>query len=91
MRKLNVTDRWMDGGRCNISRPGPLAPREIKKKNASTESTIIIWYIYLSLFLRGKKVYSRPFNFTNLGHSGISRNEWLANINGVAVYYHSYY
>ena len=46
MRKLNVTDgqtdgqtdgrtdgqtdRQTDGGRCNISRPGPPAPREIK-------------------------------------------------------------
>ena len=42
--KLNVTDRqtdrWMDrrmdrrmdGGRCNISRPGPSAPREIKMR-----------------------------------------------------------
>ena len=33
MQKLNVTDgqtdRWT-GGRCNISRPGPSAPREIK-------------------------------------------------------------
>ena len=37
VRKLNVTDgrtdRWTDrqtdGGRCNISRPGPPAPREI--------------------------------------------------------------
>ena len=37
MRKLNVTDRQKDrrtdgqtdGGRCNISRPGPSAPREI--------------------------------------------------------------
>ena len=37
MRKLNVTDRQTDGrtdgqtdgGRCNISRPGPSAPREI--------------------------------------------------------------
>ena len=28
VRKLNVTD----GGRCNISRPGPSAPREIKKE-----------------------------------------------------------
>ena len=35
MRKLNVTDgqtdRQTDGGRCNISRPGPPAPREIKR------------------------------------------------------------
>ena len=38
MRKLNVTDGrtdgqtdgQTDGGRCNISRPGPSAPREIK-------------------------------------------------------------
>ena len=36
VRKLNVTDRRTerqdrrtDGGRCNISRPGPSAPREI--------------------------------------------------------------
>ena len=37
VRKLNVTDRrtdrrtdrQTDGGRCNISRPGPSAPREI--------------------------------------------------------------
>ena len=35
VRKLNVTDRQTDGqtdrrtGRCNISRPGPPAPREI--------------------------------------------------------------
>ena len=31
MRKLNVTDRQMEGGRCYISRPGHPAPREIKK------------------------------------------------------------
>ena len=35
MRKLNVTDGQTDGqtdgrGRCNISRPGPPAPREIR-------------------------------------------------------------
>ena len=38
MRKLNVTDGrtdrrtdgQTDGGHCNISRPGPSAPREIK-------------------------------------------------------------
>ena len=33
MRKLNVTDGQTDGrtgGRCNISSPGPLAPREIQ-------------------------------------------------------------
>ena len=29
MRKLNVTDGQTDVGRCNISRPGPSAPREI--------------------------------------------------------------
>ena len=41
VRKLNVTDRRMDGrtdrqtdgGRCNISRPGPSAPWEIKTWN----------------------------------------------------------
>ena len=33
MRKLNVTDGQTDGGRCNISRPGPPAPREIIKLN----------------------------------------------------------
>ena len=37
MRKLNVTDRQTDrrtdGGRCNISRPGPSAPREIIKNS----------------------------------------------------------
>ena len=27
------TDRRTDGGRCNISRPGPSAPREIKIQN----------------------------------------------------------
>ena len=39
VRKLNVTDRRTDGqtdgqmgGRCNISRPGPSAPREIIKR-----------------------------------------------------------
>ena len=40
VRKLNVTDRrtdgqtdgQTDGGRCNISRPGPSAPREIKRE-----------------------------------------------------------
>ena len=30
VRKLNVTDGRTDGGRCNISRPRPSAPREIK-------------------------------------------------------------
>ena len=29
VRKLNVTDGRTDRGRCNISRPGPSAPREI--------------------------------------------------------------
>ena len=36
MRKLNVTDGQTDGrtdgGRCNISRPGPSAPREITRE-----------------------------------------------------------
>ena len=40
VQKLNVTDRQTDGrtdgrtdgGHCNISRPGPSAPREIKKE-----------------------------------------------------------
>ena len=49
MRKLNVTDRRTDrrtdgqtdgrtdGGRCNISRPGPSAPREIKRTDRRTD------------------------------------------------------
>ena len=49
VRKLNVTDRRTDrqtdgrtdGGRCNISRPGPSAPREIKTW-ASREMTAFL-------------------------------------------------
>ena len=37
VRKLNVTD----GGRCNISRPGPSAPREIKNTLKSHLKVII--------------------------------------------------
>ena len=31
------TDRQTDGGRCNISRPGPSAPREIKIGGCDTK------------------------------------------------------
>ena len=45
MRKLSVTDGQTDGqtdgrtdgGRCNISRPGPPAPREIINKDYITD------------------------------------------------------
>ena len=59
MRKLNVTDRQTDGrtdgqtdgGRCNISRPGPSAPREIKSPGPSAPREIKTmdnkFYIYV--------------------------------------------
>ena len=65
VRKLNVTDGRTDrqtdrqtdgrthGGRCNISRPGPSAPREIIKQFKCNE---IIWMIYNgSLYPRNLK------------------------------------
>ena len=46
VRKLNVTDRQTDRrtdrGRCNISRPGPSAPREIIKNRS-------LWVAYAKI------------------------------------------
>ena len=60
VRKLNVTDRQTDrrtdrrtdGGRCNISRPGPSAPREITRQLISHEQVQkltpqFLLYIYI--------------------------------------------
>ena len=61
VRKLNVTDRQTDGrtdgqtggGRCNISRPGPSAPREIIMGYCSISAcTTGVWFdtCYSTLF-----------------------------------------
>ena len=60
MRKLNVTDgqtdRQTDGqtdrGRCNISRPGPPAPREIKRLVSDAFKKM-----YIFLLVINKKLY----------------------------------
>ena len=62
MRKLNVmdgqtdgqtdgrTDRQTDGGRCNISRPGPSVPREIKT-HEHLNNEIYIYCIHPASFV----------------------------------------
>ena len=37
VRKLNVTDRQTDGGRCNMSCPGPLVRQEIRQTDGRTD------------------------------------------------------
>ena len=45
MQKLNVTDGQTDRGRCNISHPGPSAPREIKIVNWNRTNQIHVYGI----------------------------------------------
>ena len=55
VRKLNVADRQTDGqrdgGRCNISRPGPSTPREIKMRPKCLVKCTVVWCVvtYISL------------------------------------------